>query len=163
MAEGLRIVVCIPSRRKMLLSMLTLAKAATKLRAFFLSLFHPIRTNVTTNMQVIQTSVLLKFGSLFSFLQRQEQDVANELRTSYIAAARVYYETGFRRYARSLSWIKSRTTEKFETLVVDREEDTNLAWTRLRYANVDGPAVTLAYMADDKSHVSFIPEISSFC
>jgi len=59
-------------------------------------------------MQVLQTSVLLKYSSLFAFLQRQAPAVANELQRAYVGAARVYYETGFRRYARSLSQIKVR-------------------------------------------------------
>ena len=69
-------------------------------------MFHPIRSSVTTNMQVIQTSVLLKYKPLFGFLQRQVHDVANELQRAYVGAARVYYETGFRRYARSLGRVK---------------------------------------------------------
>lgn len=80
--------------------------AATKLRGFFLALFQPIRTSVTTNMQVIQTSVLLKYRPLFTFLRRQAPNVAGEIQRSYVGAARVYYETGFRRYTRSLGYIK---------------------------------------------------------
>jgi len=57
-------------------------------------------------MQVIQTSVLLKYRPLYTFLQRRALSVALEFQKSYVAAARVYYETGFRRYTRSLSWIK---------------------------------------------------------
>lgn len=57
-------------------------------------------------MQVIQTSVLLKYRPLFAFLQRQAANVAHEIQRSYVGAARVYYETGFRRYARSLGVIK---------------------------------------------------------
>lgn len=57
-------------------------------------------------MQVIQTSVLLKYCSLFAFLQRQAPAVAVELQRAYVGAARVYYETGFRRYARSLGVVK---------------------------------------------------------
>jgi len=83
-------------------------KVATKLRLFFLALFQPIRNSVTTNMQVIQTSVLLKYSPLYSFLRRQAPAVAIELKRSYIGAARVYYETGFRRYARSLGVVKVR-------------------------------------------------------
>lgn len=82
------------------------SQVATKLRAFFLALFQSIRRSVTTNMQVIQTSVLLKYSPLFAFLQRQAPSVAHEVQRSYVGAARVYYETGFRRYARSLGWIK---------------------------------------------------------
>ncbi|KAJ7276548.1 vacuolar sorting protein [Mycena haematopus] len=125
--------------------------AATKLRAFFLALFQPIRSNVTTNMQVMQTSVLLKYKPLFAFLQRQAPTVAQELQRSYVGAARVYYETGFRRYARSLGWIKARTVEKLETIVLS-ERDLAVDHERLAYGKMEGPGVTLAYMADDKTH-----------
>ncbi|GLB33953.1 putative vps52 / Sac2 family protein [Lyophyllum shimeji] len=127
--------------------------AATKLRAFFLALFQPIRGNVTTNMQVIQTSVLLKYNGLFAFLQRQAPNVAHEVQRSYVGAARVYYETGFRRYARSLGWIKARSVEKHESIVAsDREKDLHFDLERLGHAKIDGPGVILAYMADDKTH-----------
>ncbi|KJA29930.1 hypothetical protein HYPSUDRAFT_153092 [Hypholoma sublateritium FD-334 SS-4] len=132
-AEGLRIV------------------AATKLRAFFLALFQPIRGSVTTNMQVIQTSVLLKYGSLFAFLKRQAPAVSTELQRAYVGAARLYYETGFRRYARSLGVIKARSLDKFETLTTMQSEAT-MKLERLQYAKINGPGVTLAYMADDKTH-----------
>ncbi|KAF5388452.1 hypothetical protein D9615_000536 [Tricholomella constricta] len=134
-AEGLRIV------------------AATKLRAFFLALFQPIRGSVTTNMQVIQTSVLLKYSELFAFLQRQAPNVAHEVQRSYVGAARVYYETGFRRYARSLGWIKGRSIEKHEPIITsEREKDLHIDLERLGYARIEGPGVTLAYMADNKMH-----------
>lgn len=78
-------------------------KVATKLRAYFLALLQPIRTNMSTNMHVLQTSVLLKYRPLFVFLQRNASDVANEIQRAYVGAARMYYETGFRRYIRSLN------------------------------------------------------------
>ncbi|KAG5648929.1 hypothetical protein DXG03_000278 [Asterophora parasitica] len=134
-AEGLRIV------------------TATKLRAFFLALFQPIRGSVTTNMQVIQTSVLLKYSGLFAFLQRQAPNVAHEVQRSYIGAARVYYETGFRRYSRSLGWIKARSIERHEPIVtIEQDKDLHINSERLSHARIEGPGVTLAYMADDKLH-----------
>ncbi|KIK67980.1 hypothetical protein GYMLUDRAFT_155416 [Collybiopsis luxurians FD-317 M1] len=128
--------------------------AAAKLRVFFLSLFQPIRNSVTTNMQVIQTSVLIKYRSLFAFLQRQAAPVAHEIQRSYVGAARVYYETGFRRYTRSLGYIKTRTTEKFDTIVTQGaiSDDIPIDLERLSNAHFDGPSITLAYMADDKTH-----------
>ena len=71
-----------------------------------MALLQPIRTSVTTNMQVVQTSILLKYRSLFGFLLRQAANVAQEVQRAYVAATRTYYETGFRRYSRSLGWIK---------------------------------------------------------
>ena len=36
----------------------------------------------------------------------------------------------------------------------EREEDLNINVERLAHAKIEGPGVTLAYMADDKTHVS---------
>ncbi|GBE79633.1 predicted protein [Sparassis crispa] len=140
-AEGLRIV------------------AATKLRGFFLALLHPVRTSMTTNMQVIQTSVFLKYRPLFGFLQHYAPSVANEVQRAYVGASRTYFETGFRRYIRSLGWLKTRSVEKVETIVdgvgeslLDSKTDAEVDVERLAYAEIDGPGVVLAYMADDKLH-----------
>ncbi|KAG2369588.1 vacuolar sorting protein [Suillus spraguei] len=135
-AEGLRIV------------------AATKLRTFFLALLQPIRTSVTTNMQVMQTSVFVKYRALYAFLQRQASNVAGEVQRAYIGTARTYYETGFRRYVRSLGWIKARTPEKPESIISGNGDNGGpyLDQDRLAYAKIDGPGVILAYMADDKTH-----------
>lgn len=81
-------------------------QAATKLRAFFLALLQPIRASMTTNMHVIQTTVFLKHRPLYAFLLRNAANVAAEVQKAYVATARTYYETGFRRYMRSLGWIK---------------------------------------------------------
>ncbi|EEB90381.1 hypothetical protein MPER_11420, partial [Moniliophthora perniciosa FA553] len=136
-AEGLRIV------------------ASTKLRAFFLALLQPIRNSVTTNMQVLQTSIFLKYRTLFAFLSRQAPPVANEVQRAYLGAARTYYETGFRRYIRSLGWIKTRNTDKFEPIVNSDKatlDNTSSGIEHISNAHIDGPNVTLAYMADDKTH-----------
>ncbi|QRW15915.1 vacuolar protein sorting-associated protein, Vps52/Sac2 family protein [Rhizoctonia solani] len=77
---------------------------------------------------------------------------ALEFQHAYIAAARLYYETGFRRYARSLGYLRARTVEKstlIGTLPSDGSPDPPPATDRLQYANLEGPGVTLAYMADD--------------
>ncbi|KAG8932947.1 hypothetical protein FRC02_000298 [Tulasnella sp. 418] len=136
-AEGLRIV------------------AATKLRAFFLSAMQPIRNNISTNMHVLQTSVFLKYRPLFAFLQRRAKSVAQELQRTYTGAARLYYETGFRRYTRSLGYIKARVIEK-STMIGNISSDPSaqefMDPERLSYAKLDGPSVTLAYMADDRQH-----------
>lgn len=134
-AEGLRIV------------------AATKLRAFFFALLQPIRASMTTNMHVVQTTVFLKYRPLYAFLMRHASNVATEIQKSYVATARTYYETGFRRYMRSLGWIKGRTTEKDPGLVsgLDGPEGQTKAYLeRLSHARIEGPGATLAYMADDK-------------
>ncbi|KAH9006926.1 vacuolar sorting protein [Lactarius hatsudake] len=134
-AEGLRIV------------------AATKIRAFFLALLQPIRASMTTNMHVVQTTVFLKYRPLYAFLMRHAPNVATELQKAYVATARTYYETGFRRYMRSLGWVKGRTTEKDPGLVSaldGPEKQTEAHLERLRHSRIEGPGATLTYMADDK-------------
>ncbi|KAJ3551339.1 hypothetical protein NM688_g4759 [Phlebia brevispora] len=115
-AEGLRIVAC------------------TKLRQFFLNLLAPIRTSMSTNISVIQTSVFLKYRSLYAFLQRQAHPVAAEIQRAY-----------------------ARTTEKTDIIVTgagepNQLEETEGSFERLSHARIDGPGPVLAYMADEKTH-----------
>ncbi|CCA73324.1 related to SAC2 protein [Serendipita indica DSM 11827] len=125
----------------------------TKLRSFFLALLQPIRTNMSTNMQVLQTSVLLKYKNLFKYLQRNHPTVAAELQRAYTGTARTYYETGFRRYIRSLTTIKGRSGEPFELVGSTSEKvETALNVAHLEYASLEGPAVTMAFMADDSKY-----------
>ncbi|KAH9853608.1 Vps52-domain-containing protein [Lenzites betulinus] len=128
--------------------------AATKLRTFFLALLEPIRTSMTSNLQVLQSSVWMKYKPLYSFLQRHAPNVAHEVQRAYAAAVRTYFETGFRRYLRGLTWIKGRTTEKTDNIAYAAGEspDPEVDPARLLYGRVDGPGVVMAYMADDKSH-----------
>ncbi|KAG8880252.1 hypothetical protein FRB97_000964 [Tulasnella sp. 331] len=130
--------------------------AATKIRAFFNAMLQPIRTNISTNMNVLQTSIFLKYASLYTFLQRQAKPVAQEIQRAYVGCAKLYYETGFRRYARSLGYIKIRTIDK-QALIGDMtaEQGPPTAFVdvnRIPFAKLDGPNITLAYMADDKAH-----------
>ena len=48
----------------------------------------------------------MKYRPLFIFLQRHAANVANEVQRAYVGAVRTYFETGFRRYLRSLGWVK---------------------------------------------------------
>ena len=90
-----------------------LCQAATKLRTFFLSTLEPIRTSMTTNLQVIQSSVWMKYRPLFVFLQQHAANVANEVQRAYVSAVRTFFETGFRRYLRGLGWIKVSNAPSF--------------------------------------------------
>ncbi|KZW04122.1 Vps52-domain-containing protein [Exidia glandulosa HHB12029] len=132
--------------------------AASKIRALFLALLQPIRSNMSTNIHVLQTSVLLKYQPLFAFLQRQAAPVALEVQRAYAGAARVYYETGFRRYARTLSQVLARFPEKADFIAnatvpisLDGKGASLVDVERLTNATINGPAVTLAYQADDKN------------
>lgn len=53
-------------------------------------------------------------------------------------------------------FLKARSVEKFESIVIGGKDDgTSIDSERLAYAKIEGPGATLAYMADDKTHVSF--------
>ncbi|KAH9844190.1 Sac2 family-domain-containing protein [Rhodofomes roseus] len=128
--------------------------AATKLRAFFLALLQPIRTSMTTNMQVMQTSIFLKYKPLFLFIQRQAPNVANEVQRAYVGAARTYYETGFRRYIRSLGYVKARAIEKADVITAgasEAKEEPEVDFDRLGSSRINGPGVVLAHIAEEKS------------
>lgn len=155
---------------------LTTLKAATKIRAYFLSMMQPIRTSISTNINVLQTSVFLKYHPLYVFLQRYARPVAQEIQRAYIGCAKLYYETGFRRYTRNLGYIKVRFPRRYQvhsidafTLLKARSVDKQVLLgdvaneqgvpapyvdaERIPFAKLDGPNTTLAYQADDKSYV----------
>ncbi|PWZ00705.1 hypothetical protein BCV70DRAFT_199972 [Testicularia cyperi] len=85
---------------------------SAKLRNFLIAPHAAIKASVTTNVQVLQTSVLLKHHRpLYGFLARQNPRVAIDVQRSYVGAARLYFETAFRRYARSLGLARKRWAE----------------------------------------------------
>ena len=147
-------------------------RALTQLPPFLLSLIRPLRsasTGLSTNLAVLQTSLLLKYQPFYAFLFRQSPRLAKQVERGYVNAARAYYETGMRRYARALGQIKARTTEKSEMIGVVSSDAAQAvlnktppgvqqAYDRLRYADLDiegeSGAVVLAYMVDDKEFVS---------
>lgn len=154
-AEGLRIAVCLSIND--INAAARLVQAAIKIRSFLLGLLQPLRSSVSTNIHVLQTSVLQKYQVLFGFLQRQAAAVAFEVQRAYAASARTYYETGFRRYARIVTHILSRTTERSEPLgqaPASAGETTDVDAERLAHASIDGPAVMLAFQADDRAYVA---------
>ncbi|KZV64815.1 vacuolar sorting protein [Peniophora sp. CONT] len=128
--------------------------ATTKLRAFFLAHLAPIRQSMTTNLPVLHGAVLTKYHPLYVFLQRQSPAVATEIQRAYVAAARTYYETGFRRYMRSLGYVKARTIEKDASIASHLESGAppSIDLTRLGFAQMEGAGVTLMLMADNKTY-----------
>lgn len=84
-------------------------QAIVQIPPFLLSLLKPLRsasTGLSTNLPVLQSSLLLKYQPFYGFLQRQAPSVAKQVERGYVNAARAYYETGMRRYARSLGLVK---------------------------------------------------------
>lgn len=143
-------------------------KAMHALPPFLLTLIRPLRSaskGLSTNLAVMQTSLLLKYQPFYAFLHRQSPQHAKQVERGYVNAVRAYYETGMRRYARALTQIRTRVVEKPDLVgVVSAEEAAAAAgktpqaikqmYSRLQFAELDiegdSGAVILAYMADDK-------------
>jgi hypothetical protein len=118
------------------------AKALAQLPPFLLSLIRPLRSpnkGLSTNLAVLQTSLLLKYQPFYAFLVANGPHIAKQVERGYVNAARSYYETALRRYTRALTTVKARTVDN-DTINLD-------------YAEIEGAAVLL-YMADDKDFVS---------
>ncbi|KAF8341320.1 Sac2 family-domain-containing protein [Cantharellus anzutake] len=131
--------------------------AATKIRTKFLSLINPIRTSLTTNIQVLQTTLFInKYLPLYRFLQRRAHPTADEIKNTYMRCTKLYYETGMRRYTRSLGHIKAKIAEA-ATLIgapstaTSGPQDSKVDDGRLAHGKMDGPGVILAYQADEKT------------
>jgi hypothetical protein len=156
--------------------------AVTKIRPILISTFSPLRSSLSTNLPILQTILLKSYRPLYSFLSHHAPRVAIDVQRSYVAAARLYFETGFRRYERSLA--KARDREKARTASYTSDTTSSLSFIEpvkaasgigslLPSANAsstivdpwmaetdqldnckvtEGPAVTLAYLADDTSY-----------
>ncbi|BEI86247.1 hypothetical protein CcaverHIS002_0605340 [Cutaneotrichosporon cavernicola] len=125
---------------------------------FLLTLIRPLRSaskGLSTNLAVMQTSLLLKYQPFYAFLLRQSPRHAKQVERGYVNAARAYYETGMRRYGRALGLIRARATDKPDLIGVigPEEKPAKAMYSRLQYADLDGEgeaaAVVLAYQADD--------------
>ncbi|RXK41097.1 hypothetical protein M231_01500 [Tremella mesenterica] len=143
-------------------------KALKQLPTFLLTLIKPLRSSskgLSTNLAVLQTSLLLKYQTFYAFLHRQSPRLAKQVERGYVNAARAYYETGMRRYCRALGQIKARSLEGIDVLgvvtsdpVITEGETSSSGvketYERLVYAhsNIEGEdgSIVLAYMADDK-------------
>ena len=83
-----------------------LAIAVRKLRPYLVNFFHPFKTSISTNLQVLLKPT---HRNLYAFLARQAPRVAIDVQRAYLSAARLYFETGFRRYTRALEKIRVRS------------------------------------------------------
>jgi hypothetical protein len=135
------------------------ARALAQLPPFLLSLLRPLKspsTGLSTNLPVLQTSLLLKYQPFYTFLLHQSPRLAKQVERGYVNAARAYYETGMRRYIRALGTIKARTVEKVDLIgaVSDGTAQASMGVSSSTVSpDLEGDVV-LAYMADDKDYVS---------
>ncbi|KAE8268646.1 hypothetical protein A4X09_0g3692 [Tilletia walkeri] len=97
--------------------------AASKIRPALLSPLNSIRSSVTTNLQVLQSSILLAqhYRPLYAFLARHASRVSIDIQRAYVAAARLYFETGFRRYTRALTTIRNRSLAQDASVLIGEE------------------------------------------
>lgn len=141
-------------------------KALHSLPPFLLTLIRPLRSaskGLSTNLAVMQTALLLKYQPFYAFLLRQSARHAKQVERGYVNAARAYFETGMRRYARALGSIRARAPDKNDLIGSVTAEDlangnkppagVKAMYDRLQYAEADGEgeasAVVLAYQADE--------------
>ena len=97
------------------------------LRGYLINLFTPYRTSITPNLTILQTSILVKYRSFFAFLQRHAARAAHEVQKAYISTVQWYYETGFRRYVRSLERIRAKSVSKEDAIGVAGSTDSPLS------------------------------------
>ncbi|KAL7753618.1 Vacuolar protein sorting-associated protein 52 [Sorochytrium milnesiophthora] len=76
-------------------------KATERIRDFFLEKFKTLRL-ANTNVQIIQTSVLIKYKYLNQFVMTWHPDIAQEIRQNYILIISRYYLSLFERYVKSV-------------------------------------------------------------
>ncbi|WWC63385.1 uncharacterized protein I303_105985 [Kwoniella dejecticola CBS 10117] len=149
-------------------------KALNVLPPFLLSLIKPLKSaskGLSTNLAILQNSLLLKYQPFYAFLYKHNGKIAKTVERGYVNAARSYYETGYRRYARSLGLISAKNVERAELIgslssmetpatVMNGgssntskrsggEEEERLRFKDLDIEDEDG-SVVLGYMADDK-------------
>ncbi|WRT68488.1 uncharacterized protein IL334_005464 [Kwoniella shivajii] len=144
---------------------------------FLLGLIRPLKSSskgLSTNLAVLQTSILLKYQPFYSFLLKHSSNnnnggLAKQVERGYVNASRSYYETAIRRYTRSLQSIKYRIVDKQDLIgsstsssentqaILNNNGNSNVnenKQDKLIYKDLDAEgeqgAVVLAYMADDK-------------
>lgn len=134
--------------------------AVARIRPHLLAVVQPLRTSVATTTPILQFSVLLPHNQpLYHFLAAHAPRTAGEVQLAYVNAARLYYETAFRRYVRELRRLLPRWTEATTTIVAALRHAPPFPVERLQFAQAHtaaAPAV-LAYMSED-AHFRASPE-----
>ncbi|MBW0524702.1 hypothetical protein O181_064417 [Austropuccinia psidii MF-1] len=125
--------------------------AAHKIRSFFINALGPFRASIATNLQITQSSFLLKYRPLFAFLQRHSARIAHEVQKAYVGTARWYFETGFRRYVRALEKIKSRGWAHAGIIAHPSPTELTIDPSPTIQSKWDQANVILAYMAESSS------------
>ncbi|SCV68569.1 BQ2448_690 [Microbotryum intermedium] len=114
--------------------------AAQKILNHLISLIKPFTTSVTSPLSSLQMFVLLPLKPLFDFLRRHAARQAHEFQKAYTNTMRWYYETGFRRYVRTLEKVRVKGVQVPEPIgVVGAGADGGLSLLSKRPANQHAP------------------------
>ena len=95
-----------------LIAFLDTSQAASKLRPYLLSPLAPIKKHLSANLALLQSVLLTSQRPLYGFLARHAPRVAIDVQREYVGRARLYFETGFRRYARALAGARDRARKR---------------------------------------------------
>ncbi|SCZ90581.1 BZ3500_MvSof-1268-A1-R1_Chr1-3g02079 [Microbotryum saponariae] len=110
--------------------------AAQKILTHLVSLIKPFTTSINSPLSSLQTFVLLPLKPLFDFLRRHAARQAHEFQKAYTNTMRWYYETGFRRYVRTLEKVRVKGVQVPEPIgVVGAGADGGLSLLAKRPAN----------------------------
>ncbi|CAH7689661.1 Sac2 family-domain-containing protein, partial [Phakopsora pachyrhizi] len=119
-----------------------------KIRSFFINSLDPFRTSINTNLQITQSSILLKYQALFQFLQRHSPKISHDVQKAYVGTARWYFETGLRRYVRALEKIRSRGWTRIGPISQLQNPQFELDSSVVLQSRIATSGVILAYMAE---------------
>ncbi|KAI5481798.1 vacuolar sorting protein, Vps52/Sac2 family protein [Pseudohyphozyma bogoriensis] len=137
---------------------------ASSILTHLLNLLKPF-TIALPSLTTLQSSTLIPQKPLFDFLRSHAPLQAHEFQKAYSSTVRWYYETGFRRYVRSLEKIRVRSkvvtelignAKEVPALSLLKKPDHHLlpqqqSNTPLDYAQVEGPGVVMGFMSSDSS------------
>ncbi|SAL98829.1 hypothetical protein [Absidia glauca] len=142
-------------------------KAASTIRDFFISRIHSLCVP-NTNIQIMQQSVFLKYKELHMFVMERHQDVAAEIRQTYINSLRWYFHNHFDRYAKGLAKLQMAAADKSDLIGAEEQgrkggglfgsskttlkDKTNLfsLGDRMDTLRLQDPGVILVHVAEDK-------------
>jgi hypothetical protein len=78
----------------------------------------PIKST-TSNINILQQNILLKFKDLYAFLVERHSEVAYEIRATYVSLANGYYSSLFEKYVKALN--------KLQVFIIRIEKKTVIA------------------------------------
>lgn len=134
-------------------------RALHLLPPFLLSLIKPLRSasrGLSTNLAILQNSLLLKYQPFYAFLLRHAPRLAKQIERGYVNAARSYYETAFRRYTRALGLVRRPAAHPANSPEAATDE---LAGLQYIQGEAQDEGVVLIFQAEDKEYTCAVEGI----